>query len=75
MIKHINQWEKDSIDKIKQTAEQCRQKLTNKSLLKTEKKSNHLTQKIKEMRQENELDDVDLNYLTQRLQQLQEEFL
>jgi len=60
LIKQINQWEKDSIDKIKQTAEQCRQKLTNKSLLKTEKKSNHLAQKIKEMLQENELDDVDL---------------
>ena len=69
LIEQINQWENDSIDKIKQTAQLCREKLinySNKSLLETEKKLNDLAQQIKEMRHENEFNEIHLNHLTEK---------
>lgn len=77
-IKQIDQWEKDSICQIRQTADQCRDKFINYSdrfLFKTEKRLNDLAQQIKEMRHGNEFNEIDLNQLIERLQKIQEEFL
>jgi hypothetical protein len=49
-ISEIDQWEKESIQKIKQTAEQCRQRLikyTNQCLLHLEENFNDLINQIK----------------------------
>ena len=78
LIEQINQWGKDSIEKIKQTAEQCRRKITNcldVCFHRTEKKLNHLAEHIKEMRHENEFNEIDLNELKQRIRKLQEELV
>lgn len=76
LMQKINRWENDSVAKIKQTAEQCRVKLNacmNRFFLDMEKNWTHSTEQIKEMRQGNDFNEIDLNYLTQRLQKLQEE--
>ena len=58
LIKQINLWEEDSIQKIKQTAEQCRERLMNYFnifFLGKEKQLNDLAEQIKEMRHENRI--------------------
>ena len=77
-IKQINQWKKDSIDKIQQTAEQCRERFihySNVVLLGIERRLNNLAERIKEMRRENEFNEIDLKHLIEGLQKMQEEFL
>ena len=66
LIKEIDQWEIDSIEKIKEVAQQCREKwikYLNRCLTNTEKKLDALAQQINEM---------DLHRLKQRLQNLQD---
>jgi regulator of replication initiation timing len=56
----------------------CRKKLinyTNVYLHETEKNLNDLAEQIKEMLDENELNEINLNQLKQRLQQRQEKLL
>ena len=76
LIKQIDQWEKESIDKIRQTAQQCRAqfiKYSNEIYLHIEQELNNLKQQMEEIRQENEFNELDLNDLTEALDDLQEE--
>ena len=60
----------DSIKKIKQIAEQYRQKLTNYSnrcVIRLERELCDLAEQIKKMHQENEFTEIDLNHLKERL--------
>ncbi|CAF0818173.1 unnamed protein product [Adineta steineri] len=78
LIQQINQWEKNSIEKIQQTAEECREtvmKLTQNSITDVEQKFSELSQKLKEIRQENEFNEIDLNHFRLKLAQIIEEFL
>lgn len=76
-IEQINQWEMDSINKIKQIAAQYRQKLTNYSnrcVIGIEKRLSDLAQQLKEMHQENEFTEIDINHFKERLSILKGEF-
>jgi chromosome segregation ATPase len=76
LIQEIDQWEEDSINKIKQTAEQCRQRLinyTNKFIIEIENKLNDLVEKIKQIRYENEFNEIDLDQIKEKLNQLKEQ--
>ncbi|CAF3884265.1 unnamed protein product, partial [Adineta steineri] len=78
VIQQINQWEKNSMEKIQQTAQQCREKvikLTQKSINDIEKKFIELSQKLKEIREENEFNEIDLYHFQLKLTQITEEFL
>ena len=78
LMNEINQWEIDSIDKIKQTANQCRERFINYtkwSFLHIENKLNYLGEQMKEMRDESDFNDMDLEQFQQKLNQLQEELL
>ena len=78
LINKIDQWERNSIEKIKQTAQQCRDKLhnqTNSFLLEIENKLYHLAQQMKELRQDNEFNDLDLDQVRQQLKQLKQQLL
>ncbi|CAF0772690.1 unnamed protein product [Adineta steineri] len=78
LIQQINQWETNSIETIQQTAQQCREtlmKLTQKSINDVEKKFVELSKKLKEIREENEFNEIDLNYFQLKLTQITKEFL
>ena len=73
-IQQIDQWGKDSIQIIKQTADQCREKLfsdINKFYSDLENELNDLAEQIKHVREENEFNEIDLNHLKQKLTKLQ----
>ena len=75
LIKQINQWEIQSIDRILQTAQEFREKIFQYSegfFLKLEKKLNDLAQRIGQIHQQDEIHEFDLNELKQTLQKLQE---
>ena len=76
ILKQIDRWEKESVNRIKQTAQQCREKwidYSNAYLLRIEQKLKHLAEHIKEMQRENEVNEIDLNSLKRRLRGLQKE--
>ena len=76
LIEQIDQWEKNSIDKIKQQAQLCRAQFTDHSnafLRQMEKKLIDLAQRIKEIHQEDAFNEIDLNDLRQRLEKLEKE--
>jgi chromosome segregation ATPase len=78
LIEQINQWEEDSINKIRQTAEESRQLLieyTNEHIDKIEIKLNKLSKQMHETRQENEVNEIVLNELKNKLKQLEEELI
>ena len=78
LIGQINQWEQNSILKIQQTAEECREMLmkhTDKHISGIEKKFKQFTEQLKDIRQENELNEIDLNHLKSKLIQLTQEFI
>ncbi|CAF4065792.1 unnamed protein product, partial [Adineta steineri] len=78
LFQQINQWETDSIEKIQQTAQQCREtlmKLTQKTINDVEKKFIELSQKLKEIREENEFNEIDLQHFQLKLTQITEELL
>ncbi|CAF3786410.1 unnamed protein product [Adineta steineri] len=78
LIQQINQWETNSIHQIQQTAQRCREKLmksTQKSINDVEKKFDKLSQKLKEIRQENEFNEIDLNHFQLKLKQITDELL
>ena len=73
LIIEINQWEKNSIDKIHETAQQCRDQWMNYFngfLLGFEKKFNHLNQQTKEVQIEYQ---SDVKELKSKLEELKEE--
>ncbi|CAF1374521.1 unnamed protein product [Adineta steineri] len=78
LVQQINQWEKNSIHQIQQTAEECRKtlmKLMQNSINDVEKKFIELSKKLKEIREENEFNEIDLNDFQLKLTQITEEFL
>ncbi|CAF0795510.1 unnamed protein product [Adineta steineri] len=78
LIQQINQWETSSIEKIQQTAQECREtviKLTQKSINDVEKQFSELSQKLKEIREENEFNEIDLKRFQLKLTQITKEFL
>jgi chromosome segregation ATPase len=77
LIEKVNKWEEDSIKKIKETAEECRQiviKHSNKHFIEIEEMLSELTEHLKQVRKENEFNEVDLNTLKIKLTKLAEEF-
>jgi biopolymer transport protein ExbD len=73
LIKQIDQWEYDSIQKIQQTAKECRQMLlehTTEHFNKIEINLTKLTDQLRKTRQENDFNEIDLNHLKHKLTQL-----
>ena len=73
LIDEINQWEEDSINKIKQRANECRERVfnhTKNSFIEIEDRLNNLAKELKENRQENEFNEIDLNQFKQKLNKL-----
>jgi hypothetical protein len=69
LLQEIDKWEIESINKIEQTADECRQiliKYTNKYVTKVEDKLNNLARQVKEVREENEFIEIDLNQLNEK---------
>ncbi|CAF0808839.1 unnamed protein product [Adineta steineri] len=76
LIKQINQWEINSIQKIQQKAEECREifiKSSETCINDIEMKFNDLTQQIKQFQKENEFNEINLNYLRNQLRKITEE--
>ena len=76
LIQYVDQWEEYSIDQIKQTADECRQRLikyTNKHIIEIENKLNNLAKQIKETREENNFNEIQLKQLEKELTKLNEE--
>ncbi|CAF3953476.1 unnamed protein product [Adineta steineri] len=70
LIKQINQWEIDSIEIIQQRAQNCREiiiKTSETFIYDIEKKFNDLCEQIKQIHNENEFNETNLNYLTNEL--------
>jgi hypothetical protein len=73
LIKQIDQWEMDSIETIQQTAKECREKIfqhTNEHFKQMEVNLTKLTNLIREVRQDNTLNEIDLIQLKQKVVQL-----
>ena len=76
LIKQIDQWERDSISKIQQTAQESRQILlqhTTAHINQIEIDLAQLTDQMREIRQENDVNEIDLTYLGEKLTQLEKE--
>lgn len=76
LVRQINRWEKESINKIKQMAKECKQEWINYSnqfFLHLENKLNNFTEQIKAIQRENEVNEIDLNHLRQKFEKLQKE--
>jgi hypothetical protein len=72
-IKQIDQWENDSIKKIEQTAKQCRELVlqhTTGHIQQIEVNLTKLTDLLRETRQENDFNEIDLQQLKQKLIEL-----
>ncbi|CAF1385389.1 unnamed protein product [Adineta steineri] len=76
LIKQIDQWEVDSIEKIKQKAHNCR-KIAIESLQTyintVEMKFNDLNEQIKQIHKENEYNEINLYYLRNELIKIRQE--
>ena len=75
-MEQIDRWENDSINKIKEKAQQCRNKWIEYStsfLQQKEKKLNNLVKQIKEIHQENEFNELDFNRIKGNLEKLEEQ--
>ncbi|CAF1411008.1 unnamed protein product [Adineta ricciae] len=73
----IDQWEKNSIEIIRQTAEQCRQtflKENEEFLIDIEEKFNKLIRESKEIQEENEMNEINLEDLEEKLTKISKEF-
>jgi hypothetical protein len=73
LIKQINQWENDSIEKIKQKAKECRERLincTNKVLNQIEIKLNDPNKQLITNEKKNYFNEIDLNKFKQRLEKI-----
>ena len=76
LIKQIDQWEEESIDKIRQQAKLCRVEWSaylGRFLPTMEQKLNHLARQIKELQRENQFNETDLYDFKQRLTKLEKE--
>jgi len=76
LIEQINDWERDSIKKIQQTAEEERQKLlkyTIEHVKQTEVDLNKLTDELRQSREENDFYETDLRQWNEELTRLTKE--
>lgn len=76
LFKQIDQWELDSINKIKQQAQRCPLQFlqySNPLLHQMEKHLNDLAQRIKEIHRENGFNEIDLNQLKQTAENLRKQ--
>jgi hypothetical protein len=73
LIQQIDQWEKDSIKKIKRTAKECRQLLlqhSTENIYRIEAKLADLTEQIRQIRKEDDFNEIDLRQFKQKLVKL-----
>jgi hypothetical protein len=78
LMKEINQWERDSINRIRETAEEAREillKHTNEHIDQIEMKLNKFTEELRAIRDENDFNEIILNQFKQNLKQLEEDFV
>jgi len=76
LIKQIDQWEEDSIRKIQQTANECRQQILRHSsehIKNIEINLVKLTDQLRQTRRENDFNEIDLHEFRRKLTQLVEE--
>jgi DNA repair exonuclease SbcCD ATPase subunit len=76
LIQQVDQWEEDSINKIKQTAQNCRQRLINyrtRFLINLDNQLNNMTKQIKQFNQDSQFNETDLTELKDKLKYLKEE--
>ncbi|CAF1097482.1 unnamed protein product [Rotaria sordida] len=75
-MQKIDEWKEDSIKKIKQIAENCRQILTEykNKYFEIEKKLFELTEQLKQSNEETEFNENDLHRFKTKLTELLEEF-
>jgi hypothetical protein len=76
LIKQINKWEKDSIEKIQQTAEECKQILrqhTIEHFNQIEINLAKLTDRLRVTRRDDDFNEIEINQLKQKLTQLTKE--
>jgi sugar lactone lactonase YvrE len=76
LIKQIEQWELNSIEIIQKIAKECKEKLfqyTNEHFNRIEINLNQLTNQLKEIRRENDFNEMDLNQLKEKLTKLEVE--
>ncbi|CAF1241314.1 unnamed protein product [Adineta steineri] len=77
LIKKINEWEIDSIEKIQQKAQNWRESVLEYSpsvVNDIEMKFNDLNEQIKQIQEENDFNETILNYLRNQLMKITEEF-
>jgi len=75
-IQKINKWEKESIQKIKQTADKCRERIikyTNEYITDIQKNLNDISEQSKQIRKENKLNESLLIQLITKLEDLKKE--
>ncbi|CAF0715462.1 unnamed protein product [Adineta steineri] len=78
LIKQVDQWEQDSITKIRQTANEARKLLlkhTSKYLSEIETKLNILTEQLRESRAENDFVEADLQRWNKQLTEMNNELV
>jgi hypothetical protein len=76
LIKQIDRWEEESIKRIQQTAKQCRQLLsqqTSQHIHEIEVNLTELTAQMRQIRKENDFNEIDLSQFKQKLTQLAKE--
>ncbi|CAF1003015.1 unnamed protein product [Adineta steineri] len=76
LIKQIDQWETNSIEKVQQKAQDCREIVN--EFLRTfinaiEMKFNDLNRQIQQLHKENDFNEINLNYLRNQLRKITEE--
>ncbi len=74
LIKQIDKWEFDSIEIIQKTAKQCKDQilqLTDQHFQQIEINLNKITNELREIREENNFNEIDLNILKQKLTKLE----
>ena len=72
----VDKWEADSINKIRQTAKECRQildKHKNQHIVDMENKLVELTKELKQIREDGEVSEIDLDHLKAKLKILRDE--
>lgn len=73
LIKNINQWEFESINKIKQMANKCREKILY-YLMELDKNLNDLFEQSKQISKQNKFNEIILEQLNEKLDKLIKEF-
>jgi hypothetical protein len=76
LINKINLWEYNSIKKIQQIADECRQRLIkylNKYIINMENQSKDLFQRLEQIRKENQFNEINLEELKSKLNKLKQE--